>query len=97
MAGVRGCSHQCCVARENARRQIRKLRGLFASIAWALIALIPPHGFVYLRAVMAILGRQSHDWFVYFGGYRGHVRKWLVGPFPPLIKGIFHRNASSWS
>ena len=42
-------------------------------------------------AVVAILGRQSHDWLVYFSRYGRHVRDWLAGPIPSLIEGVFHR------
>ena len=58
--------------------------------AWAPIALMPPHGLVDLGAVVTILGRQGHDGLVYFSRYGRHVREWLIGPFPPLIEGVFH-------
>jgi hypothetical protein len=54
---------------------------------------MPPHGFVDFYSVVAILGRQSHDGLVYFGRDGRHVRERLVGPFPPLVESVFHRNA----
>ena len=87
MAGVRGCSRQCCVVARECAPADKEARGLFTSIAWALIALIRPYYcFVDLGAVVAILGRQSHDGSVYLGRDGRHVRERLVGPFPPLIE-----------